>query len=229
MPAAGSPRGAPVPPGAPQASRATVWRSRDLVEVRFARPELTVLAAHWKSQSGGERTTEYLRRLEAALAVSLARNTPVSLARSTPVLLVGDLNEDLHEYRQHDGAYLTALLPLEAGSAAARGGRKPAGGSLRFTAPGASLAATRLTGEPVFRSLWGPESGAGTYFYRGRWERLDQAFLLAGPEWEGSLRVVRDGDLVDDQGRPRRYDVRTSRGVSDHLPIAVTLTRRRSP
>ena len=78
------------------------------------------------------------------------------------------------------------------------------------------------------RTLW-DESSPGSYVYRGEWERLDHAFLLDTGVYAGSLRVGLHPRLLDERGFPYRYDPRTRRGYSDHLPIAVTLTRRQSP
>ena len=239
--------------GLAASSFTTVWRGRDTVEVRLSSPDLVLLAAHWKSQSGGEAPTEYLRRLEAALARALThdwyreealRAPAAGGVGRPPLLLVGDLNEDLHEYQQHGGAYPTALLPARAPpdadstERAAGDGERVPGGSLLFVsqstpeAPspgrGPSVGAAELDGSlphgtPVFRTLWDSDSGRGTYHYRGQWERLDHAMLLAGPSWTGSLVVADVPGLVDTDGRPLRYQAWTGQGISDHVPIAVSL------
>lgn len=261
-------RGAYAIPGADATPRAhatpaprIVWASRELVDVELLRPALIVLGAHWKSQSGGERETEWQRRLEAALTNRVAAER-AAVSREAPLVLLGDLNQDLHEHRRRGGGEATALMPVVAGHPvdgpggvdAPDAGRDTPGGSLVFLAGGSdnvarparfgpgpgALASVRPEPDearhdrstesavPVWRSLWPPRSALGTYRFRGEWERLDHAFRLADARYGGRLRVAAAG-LLDADGGPARYDARTGRGVSDHLPIVVTVTRRRDP
>jgi endonuclease/exonuclease/phosphatase family metal-dependent hydrolase len=245
-------------------------RSRDTVELRFESRGLRVFAAHWKSQSGGEAATEPRRIREAALvydtiawrrserssadAHDCERRCADAVSRTfEAVLLVGDLNEDLDEYRSHGRAWPTALMPLEeVRQAVERHGARPAG--IRFVPAGAG---PRAAGERhpatdavaerarahddvaglaadgiVFRTLWTAEREAvmpGTYAYRGEWERLDHCFLAAPAEYSGEVRIGVWERLLDDDGTPMRFQARTGRGYSDHLPILVTITRRRAP
>ncbi|MFW5688617.1 MAG: endonuclease/exonuclease/phosphatase family protein [Spirochaetota bacterium] len=195
------------PPPDPGPGFRVVRRGRDLLELSFPDRSLHILAAHWKSQSGGEATTEPMRIAEARLAQAVVASRDV--AEGTASLLIGDLNEDLYEGRQHGYAYETALVE--------RGGAV----TLVDSPPQRSGSG----GDRWFRSLWGDDSGRGTYWYRGEWERLDHAFLRAGPRWRGSLRAVVLPEIVSDAGTPLRYDPRTGRGYSDHLPILVDLER----
>jgi len=93
----------------------------------------------------------------------------------------------------------------------------------------AELAGRALTGGRAMRSLWAGSTVPGTYRYRGEWERLDRAYLVAGDEVSAELRPVVAARLLDGDGAPMRYDERRRRGYSDHLPIVVTLTIPRSP
>ncbi|MFP4378847.1 MAG: endonuclease/exonuclease/phosphatase family protein [Spirochaetales bacterium] len=193
------------------------WRSRDALHVTLAEAGFAIYGAHWKSQSGGERETERFRRVESRLAVSI-----VATHGTQPTLLVGDLNENLTEFEDHDGAYETALMPI--------GVPSPNDGGVRFVnahggnlekEPGAQL-------ETAFRSLWYTTDAPGTYFYRDRWERLDHAFLFpATSQAVGNLVVGALATLTDREGVPKRYDPRTGRGVSDHLPLLIELSRSR--
>lgn len=205
------------------------WQGRETLELRFARQGLRLLAAHWKSQSGGERQTEPKRIIEAALVHDLLQATSVAEVDYPVTLLVGDLNEDLHEARQHGRAWPTALVPwsLTAAGDAAPGGR--AGARIRFVEADSPPAAAAAGDGPVFRTLWHGADAPGTYRYRGEWERLDHAFLLAGDEYRGRIAVGAWDELFDAYGGPARYDARRGGGYSDHLPILVTVTRRRAP
>lgn len=213
-------------PGAGARAR---WRGRETLELRFASRGLRLFAAHWKSQSGGERETEPRRILEAALVHDLIRASESLAAAYPATLLVGDLNEGLYEARQHDGAWPTAIVPWRPGE----GGRWPHSSNaeapaarIRFVAPDAP---PPDTDGPVWRTLWHDTAHPGTYWYRGEWERLDHAFLLADEEYGGRIDVGRWQELLEPDGTPARYDPRRGRGYSDHLPIRVTVTRRRAP
>ncbi len=188
-----------------------IWRGRDAVHASLPKAGYTIYGAHWKSQSGGESETERYRLVEARLARSV-----VGAVRQQPTLLVGDLNENLHEFEDHSRAYATALMPAEAAPGL--------DGGLRFVDhPRANSA-----GESTFRSLWHTARAPGSYFYRERWERLDHAFLFPGDtEVVGRMEVGSGSLLTDPEGRPRRYDPRSGRGVSDHLPILIELSRSR--
>ena len=130
-------------------------------------------------------------------------------------MIVGDLNEDVGEYVQHDGEYITALMP--------EGASAPAVRSLTVTSD--PRRAGRGQEGPVFYSPWLSSTDAGSYFHGGRWERLDQALVLPGTNQavSASLSVVNHPELLTADGRPARYDSRTGYGYSDHLPVLVTL------
>jgi endonuclease/exonuclease/phosphatase family metal-dependent hydrolase len=203
----------------PGESPRRTWRGRDAISVTLPGSGYSIYAAHWKSQSGGERETEAYRLAEARLAESVIRRN-----ESEPTLLVGDLNENLSEYEDHDGAYPTALMPVTAGVVEGDGvrfvdePRRPEQGTSEE--PRAPLLA---------RSLWHTSNAPGTYFYRGRWERLDHAFLVpATTEVTGRILVGAGDRLVDAEGVPRRYDPRTGYGLSDHLPLLIELSRSRA-
>lgn len=205
----------------------TEWAGRAMVEAEIDGRSgvFRLFAAHWKSQSGGERETEPQRLQAAALVGTVVRANP-----SGTVLLVGDLNEDVEEFAQHGGAYLTALMPFESygsgeGPVAAPAAGLQDGRSLLVTgdAPRAGWHGTL----PVFYSPWLSSGSPGTYHHRGRWERLDQALLLpdaGGARATVSLQVVSAPELVTEAGAPRRYDARTGAGYSDHLPVLFTLS-----
>ena len=188
------------------------WRGRALVEVELAinGVSLSVLGAHWKSQSGGETRTESYRRQEGRLARGI-------LARRAPeAILVGDLNEDLDEYGQHRGAYQTALMHSE-----------HPGSTLSFVYADEQPGAPGDDGEmrADVASGWARGTRPWTYAYMGRWERLDHAFLALPSDLSISLEPL-VADLLIRDGIPDRFDPRTGHGFSDHLPIVVTLTRR---
>lgn len=229
------------PPGQPGSSlRAphTDWAGRLMLEVDLVARNRSFRAAggrvirfivcHWKSQSGGERETERYRQLESALLATRLTGAHRETARP-PTIIAGDLNEDVEEYFQHDGEWQTALMAATPGGDAVQ--PRPA---IRVTSDPGDASVTR--DRVVLYSPWlatGPGQSRrglpwiGSYFHAGRWERLDQ-FLLApgnsGPAPAGTISLIRDESLLDGEGRPLRFDSRTGRGHSDHLPVLLELT-----
>jgi len=192
-----------------------LWGSREMVDAEIAvggTEIIRMIACHWKSQSGGERQTEPQRIQSAALLRTLLKTT----AGEPLTLIVGDLNEDVEEFRQHGSEYPTALMP-DGGADARR--------SLLVTStPGA--AGIRPEGVVVY-SPWLSSDSPGSYYHAGRWERLDQVLLLPGAAGDvrASLSVIDDPELLTPDGRPARYDPRSGYGYSDHLPVVVEIWR----
>ena len=199
-----------------------VWSGREMVDAEIdvsrSMGSIRVIACHWKSQSGGERETEPQRIQSAALLRTLLTNT----GGEPPTVIVGDLNEDVEEFHQHGGSYPTALMPR--GTAVPGTAATGAGRSL-FVTSTPEAAGVRPEGVVVF-SPWFASNSPGSYYHAGRWERLDQVLVLPGSARgvQVSLRVVDEGALTTDDGRPARYDPRTGYGYSDHLPVVVEVS-----
>ncbi len=206
-----------------------LWRSREMVDTEIdAAGVIRVIVCHWKSQSGGEQKTEPQRIQSAALLRTMLADNGGKL----PTLIVGDLNEDIEEFRQHGGAYPTALMPVgtvSSGSAvpdtAERGVAASGAGRSLFVTATPEAAGIRPEGVVLY-SPWLASPIPGSYYHAGRWERLDHVLLLpgSGGELRVSLRVVDDDALVTDDGRPARYDPRSGYGYSDHLPVVVQVS-----
>ncbi|AEJ60855.1 Endonuclease/exonuclease/phosphatase [Spirochaeta thermophila DSM 6578] len=70
---------------------------------------------------------------------------------------------------------------------------------------------------------------SGSYWYEGRWERIDGFFFTEGLR-DGVGLDVTGGEvmafpwLLDERGRPWSWDMGTGSGYSDHLPVKVILT-----
>jgi endonuclease/exonuclease/phosphatase family metal-dependent hydrolase len=212
-------------PGASPMPAVGLWQGREMVDARIdvghGWETIRVVVCHWKSQSGGERQTEAQRIQSAALLETLLADTPrVPDGSGRPLtLIVGDLNEDVDEYGQHGGAYPTALMVATTSD----GPIAEPDPSIRVVA---SLAAAGLrANELTLYSPWLESDARGSYYHAGRWERLDHVLVLPGSARgvEAKLAVVNAPELVGDDGRPARYDPRTGRGYSDHLPVVVEL------
>lgn len=176
---------------------ARVWRSRTAVAVVTGRPDGDPVLIYG-AHWRSRRGGEAATEAYRVLEERLADR--VISAYRLPGVLVGDLNREL-----------TARWS-ELGTNALTDGFFRVGG---------------------FATLWSDESGHGSYWFDGRWQRIDHGFLYLPPEhadgrrWEASLTAASNPGLLDGAGTPHRYTPRTGAGVSDHLPLVITLARPR--
>lgn len=197
--------------------------NRAILECWVETPEETVIIFnnHWKSKIGGAKETEPLRREAAGI---IARRTG-ELRRSGvrhPVLLAGDFNEDIFEFRNNHRAWSCALMNIE--DLPAESPEMSSGQSLVY-----SFSPEDVRWEtPVFFSPWPAEEDLGSYYYNGRWEKIDH-FFLSRDFFEGSgwyyhdFRVNREEFLLTAGGFPKKWDRNFGTGYSDHLALVLTL------
>ncbi|MDR1212271.1 MAG: endonuclease/exonuclease/phosphatase family protein [Spirochaetaceae bacterium] len=184
---------------------------------------MVIFICHWKSKLGGDEKTELTRRASAFI---IARRTAEIQEESPgcPVLILGDLNENHDEFYRQAGLYPSALLPDDPEAAAISGQgdfivlsqNKPPRGD--FFPPGTA----------VFYSPWTGELDGGSYYYKNSWETIDHILLSAewfdSSGWEFSdCAVIRGDPFTGASGLPAAYNPRTGYGLSDHLPLAVTV------
>jgi len=216
---------------------------RPVAEVRVDTQSgpLVLLVCHWKSKSGGAKKTEFVRRAAAGIVTrrieEIAAEDP-----AIPVIVLGDLNENHDEFARTGGAYICALLPDtdEAAELAAAlpGGLRPGGLGQDGHRPEVRdflVISGQKPPEAVFfngaavYSPWLDYSGSqGSYHYKGNWETIDH-FLLnralfdeQGWEYE-NFNTVSDPPFTKTSGIPYPYNPKTGNGLSDHLPIVLTL------
>ncbi|TVR66234.1 MAG: hypothetical protein EA427_16415 [Spirochaetaceae bacterium] len=203
---------------------------------------LAIFANHWKSKRGGAPATEPLRRASARLLAARLEE----LRRSDPdlnLLVVGDFNERPREFELTGRSYPTALMPAEDVqyfADALRSGEQDELPSwvtacwlknpdFLLLAPEAESARKHeewFSG-PVLVNLWDSSDTPGSFYFINRWERIDGIFagasLFESPGLVfGSFLVPCPRDGCDAQGRPLSWED-DSRGVSDHLPLLLTL------
>ena len=167
---------------------------------------------HWKSRLGGEEETEP-ERIRAARLVLRRLNELWVSEPELPVVIAGDLNED--PFATSPG-FPTALAPVAAARAA--------DAVLRFM-PGGDPERPAF---PLLRSGWNSGEGNGSYYYAGRWQRIDHFFwngaLEDGRGWEAVRMQVLDDPLLLENGIPHSFDAAAMDGYSDHLPLLLELT-----
>lgn len=203
---------------------------------------IVVFANHWKSKRGGAPATEPLRRASAALLATrlqILRETH----RSVPIVVTGDFNERPREFELTGRSYPTALMPAE----------EVAGFRERlhaeddppwwvtedwFRYPDYLLLAPdevearrheKWSDGPVLVNLWDSSDAPGSFFFIHSWERIDAMYISpvlfepGGLEFRSfAVPCVPDG--CDSQGRPLSWED-DPRGVSDHMPLLLTLAR----
>ncbi len=193
---------------------------RNIAELHIALPDgrepIVIFVNHWKSKLGGAEETEPLRIAAAELLYELM-TAPVRESHGSLVLAAGDFNESHDEYSRTGGLYPTAVRIVQAGISAQLPGVLCSGSAF-----------VDASGEQVFFNPWSGTSAAGSYYYDGGWETIDQFFLGSGffdgkgYEYSG-FRTAVLGFNTDSEGRPLKWHSSTGTGCSDHLPVVLTL------
>jgi endonuclease/exonuclease/phosphatase family metal-dependent hydrolase len=207
---------------------------------------IVIFICHWKSKLGGDEATETLRR--DAARVILRRIKAIKAENpEIPILVLGDLNENYDEFVRQDGELLCALMPdspeaakitdyervfdEDEEDAANPKPRTPQDFLIlsREKPPAPSFFAGV---DGVFYTPWESELEKGSYFYSNNWESIDH-FLLSeaffdSAYWEFKDAAVLDTEpFVNSKGEPNMYNTRTGSGLSDHLPLLLTLENKK--
>jgi endonuclease/exonuclease/phosphatase family metal-dependent hydrolase len=210
------------------------------VWVQHGDDPLALFICHWKSKLGGDDATEALRRASARVVLrrmrEIQRENP-----GVPMAVMGNLNENHDEFYRRNGAIITALMPDDPRAAEFTGlyglgaGAEDAAAELQadFLVIGKTkppAAAYFPPGSLILYSPWGRELEGGSYFYRNDWETIDH-FLLSeaffdASGWEfDSVYAADQLPFTNNRGTPNGYNPRTGSGLSDHLPLVLTLKR----
>lgn len=180
--------------------------------------DVVLFALHAKSQIGEFAQTEALRLEVARTVIAAARQREGSL-----ILLCGDFNSDPSAVWE-GGDVQTALVDVNHPT------------SMRYLHEGSIV----LTGDrtEVSSLIWysgyldqGLGLGEkGSCNWDGSWHQYDQILgnghLFDRRGWEFSSFAVCDLPLcLEADGRPKAWNLQTLNGVSDHLPVLLTLSR----
>jgi endonuclease/exonuclease/phosphatase family metal-dependent hydrolase len=204
---------------------------RPVMEV-WVQPQDTPLAlfiCHWKSKLGGDEATESLRRAAARLVLRRLREIDRDQP-GVPALIMGDLNENHDEFDRQSGAFLSALIPDDP-RAAELAGVKDVSRQTDFLILSRNKppASAYFDSEAVvLYSPWGNELADGSYYYKNAWETIDHFLLNRAffdeKDWDfDDCAVVNVLPFTNSRGFPDAYVPRTGAGLSDHLPLLLTL------
>jgi len=210
---------------------------RPVLETRVNTEEggFVFFGCHWKSKLGGDDTTEDVRRASARVILRRIRE----LWESEPglgVIIAGDLNENHDEFYRRGANVVCALVPDDPYSAELTGCLDADSGEIAGLQKDFIVTSKYKPPEPVYFPqgaviLFSPWAGGlenGSYFYSYNWETIDhflvsyQFFDNAGLEYE-TVTIVNSQHFTNANGMPVPYNVRTGAGLSDHLPLLLTL------
>ncbi|NNM67156.1 MAG: endonuclease/exonuclease/phosphatase family protein [Spirochaetales bacterium] len=184
-------------------------------EVQTSAGVLVVLVNHWKSRQPDPQLTE---RSRANAAFVLNRRLEAHLGDpSFPlVVAVGDFNADVKLSSELEQPCL-----------------RPA--QTKVSPPGADwldvwteASAAARSGQGWYDAWQGGSTIPGTYYYDGKWSRLDHVFAAAASLGRASRSVTAvpwgNKTLLNAQGTPRAWSLKDRKGGSDHLPLWVTIS-----
>ncbi|GHV90708.1 endonuclease [Spirochaetia bacterium] len=199
---------------------------------------LALFICHWKSKLGGDEATESLRRASARVILRRLRETDL---QGVPALIMGDLNENHDEFYRQAGAFLGALIPDDPQAADLAGFyddsdeaaqralvQKKQADFLILSRKKPPVSSYFGPGATVLYSPWESELQDGSYYYKNAWETIDH-FLLSESlfdkkDWDfEDCTVVNVQPFTNSRGFPNAYNPRTGAGLSDHLPLLLTL------
>jgi endonuclease/exonuclease/phosphatase family metal-dependent hydrolase len=184
-------------------------------EVQTSAGVLVVLVNHWKSRQPDPQLTEGDR---SSAAYVLNRRLEAHLADpSFPLIVaVGDFNADTK---------LSSELEEPCLRPAQKRDSPPAAAWLDVWTE--AMAAAR-SGQGWYDAWQGGGAMPGTYYYEGKWSRLDHAFVAGASLGRSSRRVTvvpwGNKALLNVQGTPRAWSLKDRKGVSDHLPLWITVS-----
>jgi len=211
---------------------------RPVLEARIKTDEdsFVVFACHWKSKLGGDNATEDVRRASARVIVRRIReiwnNEP-----DTGVIVAGDLNENHDEFYRRGANEICALLPDDPYCVELTGcnadGKKITALQKDFIVISKKMPPAPVNfpeGSLVLFSPWLGFLEDGSYYYKHNWETIDH-FLISGHFFDSAgwnyekASVVKNPHFTNSNGFPVSYNVRTGSGISDHLPLLLTLKK----
>jgi len=183
-----------------------------------------IFVNHWPSKLGGEQAEA--RRRE--LAMKLIQQTD-SIGFSENIIIMGDFNDTPREISNH------LIYPISDNTAINKKGFQPKQESVIDSTPSSIVTLHSQTSVNLHPNLINlaealADNKQGTLKYRGIWELIDQ-FIVSEALAERSTMSIYAPDFLLEEDKPylgkkpRRTHIgpRYNGGVSDHLPIILTI------
>ena len=206
-----------------------------------ASSSVALFICHWKSKLGGDDATESIRRASARIIVRRLREL-LKTEPDLPVIIMGDLNENYDEFYRRSGTAISALLPDDPRAAEftdlyGLDDSEPETAAIIGELQKDFIIISKNKppevryfpdGVVALYSPWAAELQDGSYYYKNDWETIDH-FLLSpqlfdGIGWEfENCETVNYSPFVSAKGLPVAYNPRTGSGLSDHLPLLLSL------
>jgi len=190
--------------------------------------DFILFTCHWKSKIGGDDTTESTRRSSARVILRRIREIWESEPK-TGVIVAGDLNENYDEFFRQSSGYICALLPDDPYCVMLTNAVLEGQKDFLIVSGSRPPAPVHFPQETVVLfSPWLNEIENGSYSYKNNWETIDhflvsrQFFDDEGWEYNGAFAASFE-PFTNANGFPVSYNPRTGYGLSDHLPLLITL------
>jgi endonuclease/exonuclease/phosphatase family metal-dependent hydrolase len=189
---------------------------------------IILFACHWKSKIGGDDVTENVRKSSAR--VILRRIREISEEEpETGFIIAGDLNENHDEFYRQGANAICALIPDD--PYCAKLSNVNAGGQKDFLIISGNKPPVPVhfpQGSIALFSPWFRDLENGSYSYKHNWETIDH-FLISGHFFNDSLWeyekviIANFAPFAGSDGVPVPYNSKTGLGMSDHLPLLLTI------
>jgi endonuclease/exonuclease/phosphatase family metal-dependent hydrolase len=196
--------------------------------VQTEKGDIILFVCHWKSKIGSDEVTENIRKSSARVILRRIRE----INENEPdigVIIAGDLNENHDEFYRQEASAICALIPDD--SYCVKLSNVNVKGQKDFL-----IISGNKPPEPVhfpqgsitLFSPWMRDLQNGTYFYKYNWETIDH-FLISGhffdnSGWEYEKVIIANFEpFANSSGIPVPYNTKTGLGLSDHLPLLLTI------
>jgi len=196
--------------------------------VKTEKGDIILFACHWKSKIGNDEVTEKTRKSSARVILrrirEIGENEP-----DTGFIIAGDLNENYDEFYRQGAKAISALIPDEPICVKlSNAGVKEQNDYLVITGNKPPLPVHFPQDSIVLFSPWMRDLQNGSYSYKNNWETIDH-FLISGhffddSDWEYEKVIIGNFEpFANSNGFPMPYNKKTGAGLSDHLPLILTI------
>lgn len=171
--------------------------SRYILQVAlfFSEQPLYIFANHWKSKSGGEKETELWRNWQENILTERLHKL-ISDSENPNILICGDFNRDINDFKQSKTNDSTIVLQSD-----------------NLETP-----QKIILGSPWLDKRFASKNQTGSYYYNESWEKIDH-FFTYGQITIDNFEICAYGPWVKEDLTPFSYNIFTSQGYSDHLPL----------